>query len=378
MTGRPTTRAEPPAEVLLLVGTRKGLFLLQSEGGRTGWRLEGPFLEGYEVYHAVPDARRPGRCWAAVNHPVWGSHVFRSEDGGRSWRPTGGRIGFPSDSGRELQALWHVEARDRSRPDRIHVGVEPAALFRSEDGGESWTWLSSLDRHPTRATWQPAKGGLFLHSIQVDPAEPDRLYAAVSAGGCYRSDDDGASWTPVNRGVRAGYLPNPAAASGHNPHAIRLHPARPDRLYRQAYDGVYRSDDRGESWREVTEGLPSGFGYVIGLDPARPDRCWVVPEESSHMRCVCEGRLRVYETADAGNSWTGLTEGLPQEHAYVSVLREAFCTDGLEPCGTYLGTSTGHLFVSGDGRRWSLAAGFLPTILSVSCRSGPPTGRPAG
>lgn len=362
-------------ETLVLVGTRKGLFRARSEEGRRGFRLEGPYLEGYEVYHAVPDRRHPGRAWAATNHPVWGSHLFRSDDDGRSWRPLEGRPAFPTDSGRELRALWHVEAGDASRPERLHVGVEPAALFRSEDAGCTWRWISSLERHPTRATWQPAKGGLFLHSVQVDPEAPDRLYVAVSAGGCYRSDDDGESWRPVNRGVRAEYLPDPSAASGHNPHALRLHPRRTARLWRQAYDGVYRSDDRGETWEEMTGDLPSGFGYVIGLDPGDPERCWVIPEESSHMRCVCDGRLRVFERSGApapsatpAGAWTARTEGLPQAHAYVSVLREALCTDGLDPCGVYFGTSTGHLFASRDGGDWTLVAGFLPTILSVSCR----------
>lgn len=351
---------------LLLVGTRKGLFRVVGDASRAAWRVEGPHLEGYEIYHAVPDPRDGSTAWAAANHVIWGSHLYRSEDRGRSWSPASGRIAFPPDAGREVAGLWHLAAGHPRRPGHLWAGVEPAALFRSRDGGRSWTWVRALDEHPTRSTWQPARGGLFLHSVQLDPGEPDRLYVAVSAGGCYRSDDDGATWKPVNRGIRARFLPDPDSRAGHNPHALRLHPRRPERLYLQGYHGVYRSDDRGESWREVTDGLPSGFGYVIGLDPADPDRCWVIPEEGSHMRCVCDGRLRVYETVDAGAGWTPRTEGLPQEHAYVSVLREAMATDGRSPCGVYFGTSTGHLFASPDGRRWSLVAGFLPTILSVT------------
>jgi hypothetical protein len=264
-----------------------------------------------------------------------------------------------------VEAIWHVTPGDPGRPGRVWAGVAPAALFRSDDGGATWIWVRSLEDHPTRSTWQPARGGLFLHSIQQDPREPDRLYVAVSAGGCYRTEDGGESWSPINDGIRAEFLPDPDSRSGHNPHALRLHPGRPDRLYLQDYVAVYRSDDRGESWTEVTGGLPSGFGYVVGLDPADPDRCWVVPEEGTHLRCVCEGKLRVYETGDAGATWTARTEGLPQRHAYVSVLREALATDGLDPCGVHLGTSTGHLFGSPDGRRWTLIGGYLPTILSV-------------
>ncbi len=360
--------AEPVEEVLLLVGTRKGLFRVPSAGGRARWALEGPFLAGYEVYDAVADLRHPGRAWAAANHPVWGAHVFRSDDDGRSWRQVEGRIASDGAAEASLEAIWHLEAADPSRPERLHAGVAPAALFRSEDAGRSWRRIAALERHPSRSAWQPAKGGLFLHSVQVDPSEPDRLFVAVSAGGCYRSEDDGGSWHSINQGVRAEHLPDRMAPAGHNPHALRLHPSRPSRLWRQGYDGVYRSDDRGSSWSEVTEGLPSGFGYVVGLDPSDPDRCWVVPEESSHMRCVCEGKLRVYETGDAGRSWRARTDGLPQTHAYVSVLREAFWTDGGRPCGAYFGTSTGHLFASPDARRWTLVSGFLPTILSVGGR----------
>lgn len=353
------------ASTTLLVGTRKGLFRAVPGAAHGRWRLEGPALEGYEVYHAVPDPGRTGAAYAAVNHPVWGSHVYRSDDAGRSWAPAG-RLAFPAASGRRLEGIWHLAPGGPAEPDAVWAGVAPAALFRSEDRGESWAWVRSLDEHPTRASWQPARGGLFLHSIQVDPGTPGRMFVAVSAGGCYRSDDGGESWEPVNRGIRAEYLADPEAAAGHNPHCLRQHPARPERLYLQGYDAVYRSDDAGASWTDITGGLPSGFGYVVVLDPSDAERCWVVPEEGSHLRCVCEGRLRAYETRDAGTSWEARAEGLPQEHAYVSVLREAACADGEEPCGVHLGTSTGHLFVSPDGRRWTLAAGFLPTILSVS------------
>lgn len=353
--------------VVLLAGTRKGLFRATSPAGdRTEWTLEGPFLEGYEVYHALLDPRDLRTGYAAVRHDVWGCHLFRSEDAGASWTQLPGRPSFPADSGRSVEAVWHVAPGPEGRPGRLYAGGEPAALFASDDRGESWRWTRSLADHPTRESWQPAKGGLALHSIQVDPRDPSRRYVALSAGGCYRTDDDGESWRAVNHGVRADFLPTPLPEAGQCVHSLRLHPARPDRLYQQNHCGTYRSDDRGESWTEITEGLPSDFGYVVGLDPRDPDRCWVIPEESSHMRSVCDGKLRVFETGDGGASWTPRDGGLPREHAYVSVLREAMDTDGLEPCGVYFGTSTGHLFASPDGREWGLVAAYLPRVLSVT------------
>lgn len=351
--------------VRLWVGTRKGLFRAEGENGKSGWRLQGPFHPGYEIHHVLQRPDRPSTAYAAANHRVWGSHIYRTDDGGRAWRPLEGRISLPTDAGREIEAIWHLAGLP-SGGHTLLVGVDPAALLRSDDGGESWHWIGSLDRHPTRGSWQPTRGGLTLHSIQIDPRDDTRLYVSVSAGGSYRSDDGGESWIAINRGVRAGYLADPRGPAGHNPHALRLHPASPDRLYRQDHTGMYRSDDRGENWSEITSGLPSDFGYAVAVDPTHADRCWVVPEESSHMRCVCEGRLRVYETSDGGETWVGRTEGLPQSNAYVSVLRDALCTDGLDPCGVYLGTSTGQLFASPDGARWSLVAGYLPPILCVS------------
>lgn len=351
-------------EVLLLVGTRKGLFRVTSSGGRAAWTLDGPLLAGWEVYHAVADPRDPARAWAAVRHEVWGAHLHRSDDGGRSWEQLAGRPTFPD--GRALEAVWHVAPGGGDEPGRLYAGVEPAALFASDDAGASWRLVAGLEDHPTRDRWQPAKGGMALHSIQVDPRNARRVYVAVSAGGCYRTDDGGTTWHAVNHGTRAEFLPDDRPEAGQCVHSLRLHPARPDRLYQQSHCGTYRSDDRGESWTEITGELPSDFGYVVGLDPSDPDRCWVVPEESSHMRSTCGGRMRLYETRDGGDGWTPRTSGLPQEHAYVSVLREALATDGLDPCGVYLGTSSGHLFVGPDGRSWREVAAHLPRVLSVT------------
>ncbi len=349
--------------VTLLVGTRRGLFIARS-GDRIQWVLEGPHLEGREVYHAIRDPRT-GVLWAATDHKVWGAHVHRSDDRGRTWEVLEAAPHYPDDRG--LKAIWFLAPGPPSEPDTLWAGIEPAGLFVSRDAGRTWEGVSSLNDDPSNRTWQPAGGGLALGGIQHDPADPDRLYCSLSAGGVYRSHDGGATWTAANRGVRADFMPQKYPETGQCVHKLRLHPALPDRLYQQNHCGVYRSDDRGESWIEITNNLPSDFGYALALDPRDPDTAFVIPEESSHMRATCDGRLRVYRTDDAGATWTALTQGLPQEHAYVSVLRDAMDHDGLDPVGLYFGTSTGHLFASADrGESWRSVAGYLPKILSVT------------
>ncbi|MFW6330785.1 MAG: WD40/YVTN/BNR-like repeat-containing protein [Gemmatimonadota bacterium] len=349
--------------VTLHVGTRRGLFLARSDD-RADWRIEGPLLEGREVYYAFRDYHTPGRVWAATDHKVWGSHVHRSDDGGRSWTVLDAAPHHADDRG--LSTIWYLAPGPADEPDTLWAGIEPAGLFVSRDAGGSWV-PSPLNAHPTRESWQPAGGGLALGNIQHDPSDPRRIYCSLSAGGVYRSDDGGGSWTPANRGTRATFQPREYPEAGQCVHGLRLHPAMPHRLYQQNHCGVYRSDDRGESWIEITDGLPSDFGYALALDPGDPDTAFVIPEESSHMRATVDGKLRVYRTTDAGASWTALTEGLPQEHAYVSVLRDAMDHDALDPVGLYFGTSTGHLFGSRDrGETWRGIAGFLPKILCVT------------
>lgn len=362
--------------VELLVGTRRGLFRYRSDGTGRGWRRTGFHVEGHEIFHATLDPRS-GYAWAAAVHPVWGTHVYRSADRGISWEPCAARPIFPPELDREVAAIWHLApAVGPDGTPRLYAGVQPAGLFHTDDLGETWTFHDRLDAHPTRSTWQPAKGGLALHSIQPDPADPDRVYVALSAGGCYRTVDGGETWEPINRGVRADFLPEVEPASGQCVHSVRLHPARRDRLYQQNHCGTYRSDDGGDTWIEITEGLPSDFGYVVGIDPGQPDRCWVIPEESSHLRSVCDRRLRVYESTDAGSTWEPRTAGLPQEDAWVTVLREALATlgsgqPGAGPrCGVYFGTATGHLFAGRDGRSFETVASHLPKILSVEAFSG--------
>lgn len=351
----------------LWIGTRKGVFVATRGRNDRVWTLAGPGLAGYEVYTVRPDPDHPGGAYAAANHPVWGSHVLRTADHGATWSLVASPE-FPKDQKREVRAIWHL-ASPKARVDgvrRWYAGVDPGGLFTTDDPTRGWQFLPGLDGHPTRDAWQTAKGGMPLHSIQFDPRGPDRIYVAVSAGGCYRTEDGGETWTPINRGIRAEYLTNPASPAGHNPHSLRVHPRDPDRLYRQDHCGVYVSRDRGDSWTEITDGLPSDFGYGLALDPDDPDRAWVIPEESSHMRCVCEARLRVYETADGGESWTPRTEGLPQRDAYVSVLR-----DGLAAGSGVVafGTTTGQVYASDDGTKWEALTPFFPTVLSVSVRS---------
>ncbi|MFW5947497.1 MAG: WD40/YVTN/BNR-like repeat-containing protein, partial [Gemmatimonadota bacterium] len=289
--------------VTLFVGTRRGLFVATS-ADRRDWDLEGPFLEGREVYYAFRDPRT-GRAWAATSHRVWGAHVHTSVDG-RDWELLDAAPHHADDRG--LAAIWYLAPGPPDEPDTLWAGIEPAGLFISRDAGGSWA-PTSLNEHPTRDTWQPAGGGLALGGIQHDPSDPARIYCSLSAGGVYRSDDGGDSWAPVNEGVRAGFQPRRFPESGQCVHKLRLHPARPERLYQQNHCGVYRSDDRGDHWTEITDGLPSDFGYALALDPADPDVAYVIPEESSHMRATVDGRLRVYRTGDAGASWTALTRG---------------------------------------------------------------------
>ena len=355
--------------VRLLVGTQKGLFRLHSDGDRAAWSMDGPHIEGYEVIHTATDPVRPDTVYAAVSHTVWGAHIYVSHDGGGSWASLDAVPHYREPRrGHALKSVWYIT----HTPDgcRMYAGIDPAGLFFSDDRGANWHPVAGLNDHPTSATWEPSRGIFAIHSVHIDPDRPDRMCAAVSAGGVYRSLDGGATWLPANAGVRAENLPTRYPETGHNVHRVIMHPQRPARLYRQCYNGTYRSDDFGASWIEVTDGLPSDFGYAIAADPGDADTVFQIPESSSHLRAPVDGRLRVFCSRDAGTTWTSVSEGLPQAHVYVTVLREAMDTDRLDPCGIYFGTSGGHLFgCPGAGREWRLLAGFLPRILTVKAVS---------
>jgi photosystem II stability/assembly factor-like uncharacterized protein len=342
------------------VGTRKGLFLLRGDDQRRRWRIEGPLLAGWAVYHAIVDPR-DGTTYAAANHVVYGPTVQRSTDTGQTWSRSK-RIGLPRESGLTLEATWHVEPGRPEEPDTLYLGADPGVLFRSDDAGETWQVNTALLEHPTRERWMPGAGGMSCHSVQLDPGDLRRMYVGITAAGVFRTDDGGRSWTPVNHQVAADFLADPLSEVGQCPHKVLLHPARPARLWQQNHFGVYRSDDHGDSWVRVDQnGLPSGFGFPLMLDPADPDKAFVIPEVSPEYHYTPGGRLAVYGTQDGGSSWEPMADGLPAP-ARAAVLREASAFDDTS---LYFGTQSGSFFALTEGNRWVEAVRHLPPILSV-------------
>ncbi|MBA3366948.1 MAG: hypothetical protein H0U03_14405, partial [Actinobacteria bacterium] len=325
--------------VAVLVGTRKGLFALTSDEARRDWSLEGPILPGWEVFHAVTDPR-DGILYAATNHFSYGATVHRSRDSGRNWERAE-TLGLPEDSGITLERTWHVEPGHESQPGTLWLGGAPGVLFRSDDSGTTWEPNAGIVEHPTRDRWQPGAGGMCCHSIQVHPTEPQTMYVGISAAGVFRSEDGGTTWSPANRGTAADFLPHPYPELGQCVHKVLLHPERPERLWQQNHCGVYRSDDRGESWERLDgNGLPSDFGFALALAPRDPDVAYVVPEEGAENRVTSDGRLGVYRTQDGGATWALVSDGLP-DPAWLAVLREGLSYDRLDPAGVYLGTQSG-------------------------------------
>jgi len=351
--------------VLVLAGTRKGLFLLRSDESRTSWSLKGPLLPGWEIYHAILDPR-DGAVYACANNWVYGGTLQRSNDLGKTWQRAEG-LGLPEGSELKLEKTWHVEPGRESEPGSLWLGAAPGLLFRSDDSGTSFEPNLGILEHPTRDRWQPGAGGMCCHSIQLDPADPARLYVGISAAGVFRSDDGGGSWAPANAGTAADFLPDPYPEVGQCVHKVLVHPGRPERLWQQNHCGVYRSDDRGETWERLDgNGLPSDFGFALALDQADPDVAYVVPEEGAENRVTANGRLGVYRTADAGASWELAAAGLP-EPAWVAVLREGMAYDDRS---VYLGTQSGSVFATAEGG-WRELASSLPPVLSVEVGAWP-------
>lgn len=355
-------------DVLVMVGTMKGAFLMRSNAARARWEMGGPHFPGQAIYAMAFDGRAGRRrLWAGTGSMHWGAVLRSSDDMGRTWtNPEAANVRFPAESGVSLKQIWQVRPGRAEEPDTLYCGVEPAALFESHDAGATWTLNRGLFDHPHRPQWQPGGGGLCLHTIVVDPANRDRMMVAISTGGCYRTDDGGRTWQPRNKGVRADFLPDKYPEFGQCVHKVVQHPARPERLFLQNHWGLYRSDDAGDGWRDIARGVPSDFGFAMAIHPHDPETVYIVPIESDEFRCTPDAKLRVYRTRNAGDSWEPLTRGLPQKDALETVLRDALATDPLNPAGVYCGTRSGQLWGSRDGgTSWSLIRGGLPPIVCV-------------
>jgi hypothetical protein len=354
-------------DVLLLVGTRKGGFIFRSDAHRKNWKIEGPLFPGRQVHHFIRDTRGDGRSLFAATFNDWfGSDIQRSADGGRTWHPTEAGLCYAKDAGLSVKCVWHIRPGRASEPGVVYAGVDPAGLFRSNDGGVTWAEVLGLNRHATRAKWAPGAGGLVLHTIILDPSKPARMFVAISAAGVFRSDDNGATWEPRNKNTRADFLPDKFPEVGQCVHKVVLGPGSSTRLYQQNHCGVYRTDSAGDTWKDISRGLPSRFGFAISVHPDDPETIWVIPAVGAEYRACPDGCLAVWRSTDGGRTWRKQTRGLPTRNAHLLVLREAISTDSNDSAGVYFGTETGQLFATRDeGRNWELIADFLPPILSV-------------
>ncbi len=383
----------------LLVGTKKGAFVLTSDGKRKDWEVSGPHFAGWEVYHLKGSPVEPNRVYASQSSGWFGQIIQRSEDGGKTWQPPGSSPeellspeGMPKGESNkfvyedavgthkwydgtqhpwEFKRIWHLEP-SLTDPDTVYAGAEDAALFKSTDGGKTWRELPGL-RDAKGHLWQPGAGGMAVHTILLEPKQPDRIFVAISAAGVFRTDDAGKTWKPANRGLKSPYqLPDPDAEVGHCVHRIALHSTRPDVLFMQKHWDVMRSDDAGESWREVSGNLPTDFGFPIEVHAHEPETIYVVPIKSDSEHFPLDGQLRVYRSRTGGNEWEPLTKGLPQKNCYVNVLRDAMSVDSLEPCGVYFGTTGGQVYASADaGDTWQPIVRDLPAVLSVEAQTLP-------
>jgi photosystem II stability/assembly factor-like uncharacterized protein len=390
------------SKVRVLVGTRKGAFVLTADGKRKKWEVSGPHFAGWEIYHLKGSPADPNRIYASQSSGWFGQIIQRSDDGGKTWHQPGTPAGeapparpptaesnkfaydASAESGKpltthqwydgtqhpwEFKRVWHLEP-SLSDPDTVYAGVEDAAIFRSTDGGQNWKELPGLRGHGTGPNWQPGAGGMCLHTIILDPSNPQRIYIAISAAGAFRTDDGGKTWKPINRGLRSQYIPDQDAEVGHCVHHIAMNPKRPGVLFMQKHWDVMRSDDAGDNWKEVSGNLPTDFGFAIDVHAHEPETIYVVPIKSDSEHYVHEGKLRVFRSRSGGNEWEPLTNGLPQKDCYVNVLRDAMAVDSLDECGVYFGTSGGQVYVSADaGDSWNPIVRDLPAVLSVEVQT---------
>jgi BNR/Asp-box repeat len=368
--------------VRVLVGTRKGAFILTSDGKRAKWDVSGPHFGGWEIYHMKASPIDPNRLYASQCSGWFGQLIQRSNDGGKTWEPVGNKFVYDGVPGThmwydgtphpwEFKRVWHLEP-SLTDPDTVYAGVEDAALFRTTDGGQNWQELPGLRGHGTGAKWQPGAGGMGLHTIILDPSDPQRIFIAISAAGVFRTDDAGKTWRPMNRGLKSQYIPDPNAEVGFCVHRIAMHRSRPNVLFMQLHWDVMRSDNGGELWHEVSGNLPTDFGFPIEVHAHEPDTVYVVPIKSDSEHYPPEAKLRVFRSRSGGDEWEPLTNGLPQSNCYVNVLRDAMSVDTLDKCGIYFGTTGGQVYASADsGDTWAPIVRDLPAVVSVEAQTLP-------
>jgi photosystem II stability/assembly factor-like uncharacterized protein len=356
-----------PGDVLLMIGTMKGIFLLSSTSSRQRWKVSGPHFPGEIVYALAYDGRAGRhRIWSAPQSPFYGAVLCHTDDFGKIWsKPETANVKFPEDTGLSLNQVWQITPGRDTEPDVLYCGVEPASLFKSTDAGETWELVRGLHDHPHRSRWEPGAGGLCLHTILLHPTNHDRMFIATSTGGVYRTDDGELTWHAKNKGVSAEFLPDKYPEFGQCVHKVTMHPSRPDRLFLQNHGGLFRSFNGGETWESMANDVPSDFGFPIVSHPHDPDMFYIVPLDYE-MRCVPEAKLRIYRTQNAGKTWKPLTRGLPQKGAYETILRDAMAADSLNPAGIYFGTRSGKVYGSADnGNSWKLILDDVPPVTCV-------------
>ena len=371
---------EKTSGVRVLVGTRKGAFILTSDAKRKDWKVDGPHFAGFEMYHLKASPVDPDRIYASQCSGWFGQLIQRSNDGGKTWSPVDNKFVYDGVTGThqhfdgkphpwEFKRVWHLEP-SLTDPDTVYAGVEDAALFRTVDGGASWQELAGLRGHSSGSLWAPGAGGLGLHTILLDPVNHARIFIAISAAGAFRSDDSGLTWLPINQGLSSNHIPDPKAEVGHCVHRIAMHASRPNTLFMQKHWDVMRSDNSGDSWHEISGNLPTDFGFVIDVHAHEPETIYVVPIKSDSEHFPIDGKLQVYRSRTGGNEWEALTKGLPQQDCYVNVLRDAMAVDSLDSCGVYFGTTGGQVYASADsGDTWAPIVRDLPGVLSVEVQT---------